>query len=67
MAIPTAMILPLGADEATVDAQIRLALGHGLVPCVRANVRHDQPFRVTFIAPNCVPAGWRTLAVKTAN
>lgn len=59
-----ARIVPRAADEETLDEAIRRSVAQGLVPCVPANFRPDQEFRVTFIAPCCIPANWRRLVVK---
>lgn len=60
----TALILPIGADDDTLDTAISRAAQYGLVPCVPRRFRAQRPFRITFLSPNAIPATWRRMIVR---
>ncbi len=64
MAMITARILPIGADEETLDTAIARSAREGLVPCVPRRFRLQRPFRITFLAPDAIPASWRRMIVR---
>lgn len=58
-----ALIVPERANEETLEEAISRAKSRGLVPCRPARFDPQHPFRVTFIAPECINANWRRPAV----
>lgn len=60
----TARVLPICADDETLETAISRAAREGLVPCVPKRFRSQQPFRITFLAPDAIPASLRRMIVR---
>lgn len=58
-----ALIVPQAATEETLEEAIRKANARGLVPCRPAKFDPEQPWRVTFLAPECINANWRRMVI----
>ena len=63
MGLVSAMIVPQAASEQTLAEAICKAKARGLVPCRPAKFDPEKPWRVTFLAPECITENWRRLVV----
>lgn len=58
-----AMILPAHSDTLTLAEAIDRGLNLGLVPCIAATLRRDEPWRVNFYQRDRIPGHMRRLRV----